>query len=197
VLDPDGAYRDEEAQHESRELHYATARDGMLVIKARLDRETGAKFVEALRPLSAPRPDNDGEKDPRTAGQRHADGLAAMVDIVLDSDQMPRTGGQRPHLTVTIDFDDLKRRLLDGEGMPGILNATEGSVTAENIRRIACDCEVLPVVLGGAPRPPTSAPRSSSGMVRVPSPAATGRPEHPRPTTFNTGSTEDPPNCPT
>ncbi|MDA3624222.1 DUF222 domain-containing protein [Saccharopolyspora sp. WRP15-2] len=150
LLDQDGAYRDEEAQYEARELHYATGRDGMLVIKARLDRETGAKFVEAIRPLSAPRPEADGEKDPRDAGQRNADGLAAMVDLVLNSEQMPRTGGQRPHLNITVDFDDLKRGLLLGdEGMPGTLQATEQSITAENVRRIACDCEVLPVVLGG------------------------------------------------
>ncbi|KAA5831984.1 DUF222 domain-containing protein [Saccharopolyspora hirsuta] len=146
ALDREGALREEHAQHEARELHYATARDGMLVIKARLDRETGAKFVEALRPLAAPRPETDGEKDSRTVGQRNADGFAAMVDLVLDSDQMPRTGGQRPHLTVTIDFDDLKQRLTN---TPGTLTATEQSITAENVRRIACDCEVLPMVLGG------------------------------------------------
>jgi uncharacterized protein DUF222/HNH endonuclease len=151
TLDKDGAYQEEENQYESRELHYGSGRDGMLVIKARLDRETGAKFVEALRPLSAPRPENNGEKDPRTAGQRHADGLAAMVDLVLDSDQMPRTGGQRPHLTVTINFDDLKQRLLNKEsmsGVPGVLDATGHSLTPENIRRIACDADVLPMVLG-------------------------------------------------
>ncbi|WP_093155707.1 HNH endonuclease signature motif containing protein [Saccharopolyspora antimicrobica] len=147
TLDKDGALQEERAQHEARELHYATARDGMLVIKARLDRETGAKFVAALRPLAAPRPETDGEKDPRTVGQRNADGFAAMVDLVLDSDQMPRTGGQRPHLTVTIDFDDLKQRLTNGT--PGTLTATEQSITAENVRRIACDCEVLPMVLNG------------------------------------------------
>ncbi|MER7082566.1 HNH endonuclease [Saccharopolyspora kobensis] len=150
LLDQDGAYRDEEAQHEARELHCATGRDGMLVVKARLDREVGAKFVEALRPLACPRPETEGEKDPRSAGQRNADGFAAMIDLVLDSDQMPRTGGQRPHLNITIDFDDLKRgSLLGDEGMPGTLQATEQSITAENVRRIACDCEVLPMVLGG------------------------------------------------
>ncbi|WP_334271069.1 HNH endonuclease signature motif containing protein [Saccharopolyspora indica] len=150
LLDQDGAHRDEEAQHEGRELHYATGRDGMLVVKARLDREVGAKFVEALQPLAGPRRETDGEKDPRSAGQRNADGFAAMVDLVLDSDQMPRVGGQRPHLNITIDFDDLKRGLLLGdEGMPGTLQTTEQSITAENVRRIACDCDVLPMVLGG------------------------------------------------
>ncbi|MGW1678327.1 HNH endonuclease signature motif containing protein [Saccharopolyspora sp. NPDC002376] len=53
-------------------------------------------------------------------------------------------------MAVTIDFDDLKRGILLGEeGMPGTLATTEQSISAENVRRIACDCEVLPVMLGG------------------------------------------------
>ncbi|MER7010009.1 DUF222 domain-containing protein [Saccharopolyspora sp. NPDC000359] len=151
LLDQDGAYRDEEVQHEARELHHATARDGMLVIKARLDRETGAKFTALMEPLAAPRPEADGEKDPRTAGQRNADALAAILDLAAGSEAVPRAGGQRPHLSITIDFDDLRRGLdrADEDGMPGTLDATDQPITAENIRRIACDCEVLPMVLGG------------------------------------------------
>ncbi|MEV5543348.1 DUF222 domain-containing protein, partial [Saccharopolyspora shandongensis] len=52
LLDQDGAHRNEEAQYEARELHYATTRDGMTVIKARLDRETGAKFAALMQPLA-------------------------------------------------------------------------------------------------------------------------------------------------
>ncbi|SFM55770.1 protein of unknown function [Saccharopolyspora antimicrobica] len=156
MLDADGAVADEQAQFESRELHYATARDGMLVIKARLDRETGAKFVTALRPLAAPRPETDGVKDPRTVGQRNADGLATLLDLVLDTDGMPRTGGQKPHLTVTIDYTDLKNQLpttTNGEiitpaGGAGMLEGTGQYLSPHTIRRIACDCEVLPMVLG-------------------------------------------------
>ncbi|WP_342782934.1 DUF222 domain-containing protein [Saccharopolyspora hirsuta] len=111
LLDQDGAYRDEEVQHEARELHYATARDGMMVVKARLDRETGAKFAALVEPLAAPRPEADGAKDPRTAGQRNADALAAILDLAASSDAMPRAGGQRPQLAITVDFDDLKRAL--------------------------------------------------------------------------------------
>ncbi|WP_223840114.1 HNH endonuclease signature motif containing protein [Saccharopolyspora pogona] len=125
VLDQDGAYDDEEAQHDARELHYCVARDGMTVIKARLDRETGAAFAALMQPLAAPRQEVDGEKD-------------------------PRTGGQRPHMTIAIDFDDLKRDLglIVEYDMPGTLN-TERAITAENARRIACDAEVLPMVLDG------------------------------------------------
>ncbi|MEV0697152.1 DUF222 domain-containing protein [Saccharopolyspora sp. NPDC050389] len=150
LLDQDGAYDDEETQHEARELHYATTRDGMTIIKARLDRETGAKFAALIEPLAAPRPEIDGEKDPRTVGQRNADGFSALLDLALDHDGMPRTGGQRPQMTIAIDFDDLKRNLgfVDEYGMPGTLN-TERAITAQNARRIACDAEILPIVLGG------------------------------------------------
>ncbi|MEG9512156.1 13E12 repeat family protein, partial [Saccharopolyspora indica] len=134
---------------------YATARDGMLVIKARLDRETGAKFVTALRPLAAPRPESDGVKDPRTVGQRNADGLSTLLDLVLDTDGMPRTGGQKPHLTVTIDYTDLKNQLPTSNGGEiavggaGMLEGTGQYLSPQTIRRIACDCEVLPMVMGG------------------------------------------------
>ncbi|MEU5847695.1 HNH endonuclease signature motif containing protein [Saccharopolyspora shandongensis] len=150
LLDQDGAYRNEEAQHETRELHYATTRDGMTVIKAKLDRETGAKFAALMQPLAAPRPEIGGEKDPRTTGQRNADGFAALLDLALDHDGTPRTGGQRPQMTIAIDFDDLKQGLgfVNEDGMPGTLN-TERAITAQNARRIACDAEILPMVLDG------------------------------------------------
>ncbi|MDA3627209.1 DUF222 domain-containing protein [Saccharopolyspora sp. WRP15-2] len=153
ALDREGVVRDEEAQFEARELHYATARDGMLVIKARLDREAGAKFVAALQPLAAPRPEEDGVKDPRTVGQRNADGFTALLDLALESDGMPRTGGQRPHLTVTINYEDLAATLQNNEitalGGAGTLEATGQVLSPQTIRRIACDSDVLPMVLGG------------------------------------------------
>ncbi|MDA3647046.1 HNH endonuclease [Saccharopolyspora indica] len=150
-FDQDGAFRDEEIQHELRELHYGTGSDGMTVINARLDREAGAKFRAALQPLAAPRPSENGEPDPRSPGQRNADALDALLDIAVASDRLPRSGGQRPHITVTIDFDDLARALrAPGNGvLPGTLTATGQPITAATVRRLACDAEILPVVLGG------------------------------------------------
>ncbi|PKW14771.1 DUF222 domain-containing protein [Saccharopolyspora spinosa] len=150
-FDQDGAFRQEETQRKIRELNYGTAADGMTVINARLDRETGAKFRAVIEPLAAPRPSEDGEHDPRTAGQRNADALEAVLDIAIASDRVPRSGGQRPHITVAIDFEDLKRGLASAEtgGLPGTLTATNQPITAENVRRLACDAEILPIVLGG------------------------------------------------
>ncbi|WP_246155240.1 HNH endonuclease signature motif containing protein [Saccharopolyspora hirsuta] len=150
-FDQDGAFRAEETQHRIRELHYGTTADGMTVINARLDRETGAKFRAVLQPLAAPRPTEDGERDPRTPGQRNADALDALLDIAIVSDRLPRSGGQRPQIAVTIDFDSLTRTLgsPDGSVLPGTLTATDQPISVENVRRLACDAEVLPVVLGG------------------------------------------------
>jgi hypothetical protein len=74
-----------------------------------------------------------------------------MIDLALDHDGAPRAGGQRPHTTIAIDFEDLKKGLgfTTDHGMPGTLNPTERAITAENARRLACDAEVLPMVLGG------------------------------------------------
>ncbi|MCI2416185.1 HNH endonuclease [Saccharopolyspora sp. K220] len=154
-FDQDGAFREEETQHTIRELHYGSAADGMMFIKARLDRETGAKFTAVIEPLAAPRPAEDGTLDPRTAAQRNADAFDAMLDITLRSDRLPRAGGQRPHLAITIDFDDLKRGLISPgcDGLPGTITTTGQPITADNARRLACDAEILPVLLGsdGAP----------------------------------------------
>jgi hypothetical protein len=152
--DQDGAFRDEERQYEDRELHVAVARDGMTVLKGRLDRETGAKLRAALEPLAAPRPAENGSKDPRTAGQRNADALATVVDVALSTDRLPRAGGQRPHLTVTVPLESLRQRLpWEQSGAAGTIETTGQPLTAAQIRRLACDAEVLPVVLGGEGQP--------------------------------------------
>ncbi|MDA3642630.1 HNH endonuclease [Saccharopolyspora indica] len=148
-FDEDNAFRTEQVQHVLRELHYRTDADGMTVINARLSREAGAKFRAALQPLAAPLPAEDGQPDFRSPGQRNADAFDALLDIALASDQLPRSGGQRPHITITIDFNTLTRTLQDtGRGvLPGTLTATGQPITAATVRRFACDAEILPVVL--------------------------------------------------
>ncbi|TWF93870.1 HNH endonuclease [Saccharopolyspora dendranthemae] len=149
TFDRGTAVRDEHAQFESRELHYITTDDGTVMIKARLDKESGQKFIAAIRPLSKPCPAADGEPDPRTPAQRHADGLATLVDLALGSDRMPRVGGQRVQVQVSVDYDDLVRSLdPQAEGVvPGVF--TDGTpITTDNVRRLACDAGILPIVLG-------------------------------------------------
>lgn len=60
------------AQQQRRDLSRVVAADGMVRYCGWLDPEADATVWAALGPLSAPRPAVDGERDPRSAGQRRA-----------------------------------------------------------------------------------------------------------------------------
>lgn len=141
-------------ERERTELARELLDQPVTVLKGRLDRETGAKLRAVLEPLAAPQPEHDGNKDPRTPGQRNADALAAVLDIALSTDRLPRAGGQRPHLTVTVSWDSLQQQLTQhAPSFAGVLENTGQPLTATHIRRLACDAEVLPMVLGGDGQP--------------------------------------------
>lgn len=151
--DQDGALQDEQHQLENRELRITTDRDGTTRLNGRLDRETGAKLRATLEPLAAPRPGNDGTHDPRSPAQRNADAFETMLNTALAGDSAT-TSGTPPRITVTIDYDDLRQR---STGNPtfggGTLEPGGEPITAANARRIACDAEILPVLLGGDSQP--------------------------------------------
>lgn len=155
LLDQDGALRDEKHQIEHRELHIGTGRDGTTVLSGRLDREAGAKLRAALEPLAAPLAQEDGKRDRRSPAKRNADALVNLVDHALAGGELPRSGGQRPHITVTVGFDQLRETLQGAEGVHfgGAIDTTELPLAAANARRLACDAEILPVVLDGESRP--------------------------------------------
>ncbi|MDR1790968.1 MAG: HNH endonuclease [Propionibacteriaceae bacterium] len=81
-------------------------------------------------------------------GQRRADGLSAMVAALQQDRVAPIDGGDRPRITVTINYQDLKAechraRLID-DNQP---------ISAQELRLLACDADILPVVLGGQSEP--------------------------------------------
>jgi hypothetical protein len=97
--------------------------------------------------------EQNGEKDPHTPAQRNVDALGEVLDIALSTDRLPRAGGQRPHITVTVTLDDLQQRLAGNAPTAGILETTGQPLTATQIRRLTCDAEILPMVLGGDGQP--------------------------------------------
>lgn len=144
--DQDGAYSDEQQQIEARELHLGTGRGGMLTLHGQLDREAGAVLRTALEPLARPHPAEEGGTDPRSAAKRNADALVQLLDD--EAEQDPATGASRRRVVVTISLRSLTDRLGGGT-----LEATGEPITASSARRIACDAEVLPVLLGGSGQP--------------------------------------------
>ncbi|TJY70416.1 DUF222 domain-containing protein [Arthrobacter sp. CAU 1506] len=84
------------------------------------------------------------ELDGRTRQQRHLDGLVGACNVALATDLLPAAGGLRPQLLVTIDYQDLASDL----GRPGA-STFSGPLSAKTIRRMACDADIIPVVLAG------------------------------------------------
>ncbi len=113
-------------------------------LRGRLDTESAAALRAALDPLSAPRPDAVNGPDPRCAAERRADALIELARRALAGGELPDRGGQRPQVAVTIPL----RTLTDRVGHAVLDTGEILSPTAARI--LACDCTVVPAVLGGA-----------------------------------------------
>ncbi|MGH4025377.1 MAG: DUF222 domain-containing protein [Pseudonocardiaceae bacterium] len=150
TLDPDGREpRDPTPSAPARgELWLRDRRDGRLGLEGWLDPEHGALVRSLIEQLAAPaRTAQDpaaagGAPDPRTVPQRQADALIELCERARTAAEFPTAGGEPPHLSVTIDWEALRTALgsatLD-HGVP---------VSAGDARRLACDCVLIPVVLG-------------------------------------------------
>ena len=102
---------------------------------------------EKLRVFFASFSSKAGPEDERTQRQRHHDALEELVDFGLaHMDNLSPVDGERPRLYVHIDYRHLAGLLESHEAV-----ATLGSgvvVPAQVARRLACDAQLIPVVLG-------------------------------------------------
>nr|WP_284751399.1 HNH endonuclease signature motif containing protein [Arthrobacter sp. efr-133-R2A-120] len=110
--------------------------------------------------------DDAASLDRRTRAQKLLDGLLGACKIALAAGALPAAGGQRPQIMATIDHRDLLAALkeagqltfLGQSGQPGRSGGSQrgtgsftftGPVPAATLRKIACDADIIPVVLGG------------------------------------------------
>ncbi|HEX8868255.1 MAG TPA: DUF222 domain-containing protein, partial [Lentzea sp.] len=122
-------------------------KDGMLEIHALLDTVTGAKYEAMIDVLAKPRPETPEGPDQRPRDLREGEALAELVDLMVRADQLPEHGGEPVTLTLTMSYDNLAAQvgqaLLDnGERVP-----------ASQVRQLACNAGIIPLVLGGQSQP--------------------------------------------
>ncbi|MEO5711834.1 MAG: DUF222 domain-containing protein [Nocardioidaceae bacterium] len=174
-LDPGGVDRRDEAalDREARAAHHARfltlAEDGIggVRVTGRGTVEDAAWLKTVLFPLAAPQPTgepgscgrvpgtarraegcavsdcaHDG-RDPREAGARLWDALVEAMHRLAGTDVLPESHGAKPRITVTVDYD----ALVAGLGEAGLVDHDTG-LSAATARRLACDAEILPIVLG-------------------------------------------------
>lgn len=176
-IDPDGRLlgierdlpRSERAARRARFLAFTSDEMGGAWIKGYADAESVEEVKAALLPLAAPvstepgacggergdiwagrrgtrcpDPDcvHDG-RDPREAGARMWDALVELCRRAQAVEVLPETHGVRPRLTVTVELEALRTDLGAAGRLPG-----DQSLSAAAVRRLACDADIIPLVLG-------------------------------------------------
>ena len=134
------------------------SRTGMMTATVRLDPASEAVVTAAITALSTPQPVDDAEcgtvePDERTPDQRRADALIALAGVATrHHGELPLTGA-KAKVVVTISHDSLAASL-DEVGSHGVGVTEHGQVlTASEVRMLACDAGIIPVVLGTESEP--------------------------------------------
>ena len=119
--------------------------------------------------------DNDVDLDRRTRSQKQLDGIIGAVKTALTTNTLPTTGGNRPQIIATINYQDLFPHPGAGtdpaSGTGSSTSASRstsatssssatctgtgtgnfvftGPVAATTLRKIACDADIIPALLG-------------------------------------------------
>jgi hypothetical protein len=146
-FDPDGFERQEAIGRARSWLQLIRQHDGTLKLRGCLDKEAAALAQAVLDPLAAPAPVNEGMSDMRLAEHRYADAFMQLCQLATPA--LPEVRGERPHMFVTTTLETLQRQI---GSTPGSLEG--GHLIGKGaLRRIACDANIIPAVLGSAGQP--------------------------------------------
>ena len=143
VADPDRADQQAQRRHARRGLWLAPTFEGMVAVDGLLEAEAGSILLAALEPLARPADAHDA----RHGGQRTADALTELCRRSLEAGWLPRAGGVRAQLLVTVDLDSL---LGHPDGVGGDLGWA-GPLDPQACRRLACDSAVTRVLVSRQP----------------------------------------------
>ncbi|WP_262105965.1 HNH endonuclease signature motif containing protein [Arthrobacter sp. Marseille-P9274] len=113
-----------------------------------------------LQTTFAPEGDSPASEDANAAGeagpvpgwpnptrpQLLLQGLVGACQIALSTDKLPASGGHRPQVMVTIDYQDLMSATEAGTSGQAVFT---GLITPRTVRKMACDADLIPIVFGG------------------------------------------------
>lgn len=203
LLDPEAADHEEGARLDRerrraeaiRSVRLIDSCHGYMTLTGRLPLADGALLQAQLDALTPPLSSYSSEAAP-SRDARRADALMSLAHHAAAAGSLPRLGLDRPHVSVTVSLEALR----DGIGSASLIGIDASSLTASEARRLACDANVIPVVLGGHCEPLDVGRRSrlvTSGIRAALTrrdagcafPHCTMRPRSARPTTSSPGTT--------
>jgi hypothetical protein len=129
-----------ERRHAERGVDLASTMHGTRVLSGTLSPEVGEVLEAALALAGQP----SGPEDDRTARQRRHDALGTIAGAYLAGQGAPSFTGAPRTVIVTMDLATLEQQLA-GQWVTLPSGAT---ISAQTARRLACDAELIPVVLG-------------------------------------------------
>jgi hypothetical protein len=150
-LDTDGPEPNgDEDEVSSREALWIKKADRGVTFSAYLADENAELFQTLIFAGAKPHKTPDGERDPRPRGKRQADVLIAILTTAAGTGSaVPGHGEIKPHITVTIDLEDLKDAT--GGGFGDLVHGD--TLSAAAVGRLACDAGIIPLVLGSNSQP--------------------------------------------
>lgn len=147
AAEPARAIEEEDGRYARRRLDVIPSMDGLVRVDGELDPETGQSLITAIRAVTDVEARSGDRSDVRTPTQRRVDALGEVCRGWLASFDRPSTGGEVPHVIVTMDVAALERRA----GRSELQDA--GRITPETARRLACDANVTRVVTDARSEP--------------------------------------------
>ena len=162
LIDPDHAdtllehrlEHEERSARRNRELHLRPDGMGSTLIKGRVPAAEGEKFAALLDSLvdrttsdeaplcgsycTGPSCGLCGGRPSRA--MRRADALLELAEAYADANRSPARGSDRARLNVTVDIQTLRRGI-------GCTDTNAGPMSAQQLRLLACDAEIIPMVL--------------------------------------------------
>ncbi len=118
---------------------------GFGVLTGTLTPDVREQLAKALQAAAV----KTGPEDERSPGQRRHDALGEIAAFFLAHGDIADDSGERPRVIVTMPLELLERRAAEAAG--ATLWATIGDgvpVPAAVARRLACDADIVPAVLG-------------------------------------------------
>ena len=130
--------REEDRAARTTYLHTRRNGDGTTDLRARVSDQTAQRLLTYLEAYTSPRRNPD---DRRPYDQRLGSAFSSFLEAA-DPKRMPLHGGDATTILITIPMDTLRTGL--GTALVG-----DEPITAGDARRLACQANLIPVVLGG------------------------------------------------
>lgn len=148
-LEAERLEREERAARRNRQLSFTDDGHGTVKIRGRLPVLAAQTLIGQIEAIAAAERRRaldalDPLAEEVTPTMRRADALVALADAAALHQDAPVHGGDRPRINVTIELEQLRDMATGGR-----VTGTDAPISAGDLRRLCCDADIVPVVLGG------------------------------------------------